>query len=193
MSNDCALTAETMLRLFPEVLARDAGAAALGDGTARLLAELAGELDVLGLYNRVGELPEGLLDILARDLKVDWYDGDYTLEEKRATVKGSFSVHRQMGTKAGVETALRAIYPDAEAVPWWEYGGEPYHFRLRIDSTAEGLDQTRHERVMERLEYYKSLRDTLDEIEYRDAGAVAEAFVATACAGCEITDGAVAA
>lgn len=192
MSNAYSMTKDDLLRLFPEALARDESAAALGDAAVELLAELAEQSDALEIYNRIDELPEALLDILARDLKVDWYSGDYTLEEKGATVKSSFQVHKQMGTKTGVETALRAIYPDTEILLWWEYGGEPYHFRLLIDATAEGVDEAKHSAVMERLEFYKSLRDVLDEIEYRDAGTSAAAFAAAAVMGEALTDGAMA-
>ena len=37
----------------------------------------------LRIYTRIDELPEWLLDILARDFAVDWYDRSYTLEEKK--------------------------------------------------------------------------------------------------------------
>lgn len=40
------------------------------------------EIDSLRIYTRIDELPEWLLDILARDFAVDWYDRSYTLEEK---------------------------------------------------------------------------------------------------------------
>ena len=41
------------------------------------------EIDSLRIYTRIDELPEWLLDILARDFAVDWYDRSYTLEEKK--------------------------------------------------------------------------------------------------------------
>lgn len=192
MNDPNGLTAENMMRLYPMALSKDEGWLALGLGTAEALADHVEELHEIGLYDRIEKLPEALLDILAKDMKVDWYDANYTLEEKRATIRGCFRVHRLKGTKAAVEEGLRAVYPDTVAQRWWEYGGEPYHFRLLINSTFERVDRTKHEKIMERLEIYKSLRDVLDEIEYRDAGAVAAACVATACVGCEMTDGAVA-
>ena len=76
-----------------------------------------------------------LLDILANDFKVDWWDANYTLEEKRRTLKDSWNVHRRLGTKAAVVLAISAIYPDTQVSEWWEYGGKPYHFKLLIDAT----------------------------------------------------------
>lgn len=192
MNERHGVTAENMMRVFPAVLGTDKQMQTLGDGAAERLDAHMAQLDRCEIYNRIDQLPEELLDILAKDLKVDWYDANYALEEKRRIIKGCFRVHRMKGTKAGVEEGLRAVYPDTVVQAWWEYGGEPYHFRLLINSTFEQVNQAKHEKIMERLGYYKSLRDVLDEIEYRDAGAVATAYVVTACVGCEMTDGAVA-
>lgn len=192
MNERHGLTAENMMRVFPAVLEQDPGVKAMGEGAAEALAEHSGQLAQCGIYNRIDLLQEDLLDILAQDLKVDWYDTNYTLEEKRRIIKGCFRVHRLKGTKAAVEEGLRAVYPDTVVQRWWEYDGEPYHFRLQINSTFEQVDRAKHEKIMERLGYYKSLRDVLDEVEYRDAGAVAGAFAVAACMGCEMTDGAVA-
>ena len=71
-----------------------------------------------------------------------------------------------MGTKAAVETAIRAIYPLTTVEEWFEYGGEPYHFRLNIDITSDSGDRARQKRVLERLNFYKSLRSHNDGVRY---------------------------
>lgn len=192
MNEGQGLNRENVLEHFPEVLKKSPIWAGLAYAAARELERLGGEEENAAIYARIDELPEALLDILAYDCKVDWWDPNYTVEQKRQTLKDSWRVHRLMGTKAGVETGIRAIYPDAEVVEWWKYDGEPYHFQLRIDSSNEGVDQARHRRVLERADLYKSLRDRLDEVEYRDAGAVAELAGAAVCAGVTLTDGALA-
>lgn len=192
MNNTHGLTAENLLRTLPEVLRNDRSMAALADSIADVLAARPAEIQQLMIYSRIGELPEDLLDILAYDFKVDWWDGDYTLEEKRQTLKDSWRVHRMLGTKAAVETAISAIYPETQVSEWFEYGGAPFHFRLLIDSTYEGVDPAKHQRVLDRVEYYKNLRSVLDEVEYYDAGGTAAQYLGAAYLGCEITDGAVA-
>ena len=97
---------------------------------------------------------------------MDWWDPSYSLEEKRRTVKDSWRVHKTLGTKAAVETAIRAIYPLTTVEEWFEYGGEPYHFRLNIDITSDSGDRARQRRVLERLNFYKSLRSHNDGVRY---------------------------
>lgn len=192
MNEKYGLTAENLLRALPQVLRNDEGMAALAAAIAETLSGRVGEIENLRVYSRIDELPEDLLDILAYDFKVDWWDGDYTLEEKRKTLRDSWRVHRMLGTKAAVETAISAIYPETKVTEWWEYGGEPYHFKLRLDATYENVDQEKHWRVMEKVEYYKNLRSVLDEIEYYDSGGAATQYVNAAFIGCEIVDGATA-
>lgn len=191
MSNH-KLTAENMLAQLPAVLRNDPRLLALGSSIAGVLEQRAGEIQRISIYSCIDQLPEELLDILAYDFKVDWWDPEYTLDEKRATLKSSWHVHRKLGTPAAVVDAISAIYPDTQIAEWWEYGGEPYHFRLMINSTFEGIDQQRHERVMSRVRYYKNLRSVLDDVEYYDAGGTAVAYGMAACVGCSIVDGATA-
>lgn len=49
------------------------------------------------------------------DLHVDWYDYNYPLEAKRDLVKNSVKVHKKMGTKYAIETALAAYF---QKVKW---------------------------------------------------------------------------
>lgn len=192
MNNVHTLTAENMLRALPAVLQNDKSMVALATAIAEKLAARPAEIRQLMIYTRIDELPEALLDILAVDFKVDWWDPNYTLEEKRKILKDSWRVHRMLGTKAAVETAISAIYPDTQVVEWFEYGGEPFSFRLLIDATYENVDQERHKRVLERVDYYKNLRSFLDEVEYYDSGGTATQFCGAAFVGCEIVDSAVA-
>lgn len=159
------LTEENLLRQFPIALQGDPSAAALAKVTARLLARRPNEIDRLRIYPEIYRLDEKLLDILAYDFKVDWWDANYTLEEKRRTLADSWRVHKILGTRAAVETAIRDIYPNTDVQEWFEYeDGKPYHFKLNIDLTDTFGDETRPWRVLERVNFYKSLRSHLDEI-----------------------------
>ena len=160
------ITKEAMLFTLPPALKEDTSTEALAAATAEALADRLAEIDRLRIISNIDNLKEALLAILARDFKVDWWDPSYSLEEKRRTVKDSWRVHKTLGTKAAVETAIRAIYPLTTVEEWFEYGGEPYHFRLNIDITSDSGDRARQRRVLERLNFYKSLRSHNDGVRY---------------------------
>lgn len=160
------ITKENLLLIAPPALRQDKSFMALLEAASAALSARGAEIDRARLYPNIDGLDEAVLDILAYDFKVDWWDPEYSLEEKRRTLKDSWRVHRKLGTKAAVERAIRAIYPETTVEPWFEYGGEPYHFRLRINVTSDTGDKVRQKKVLDRLNYYKSLRDHVDTIRY---------------------------
>lgn len=164
--SDYGLSRENLMRTLPKPLREDASLAALAEAVAGLLAQRPQEIGRLLIYPAIDTLDEALLDVLAYDFKVDWWDPNYTLEEKRRTLKSSWKVHRMLGTKAAVETAISAIYPNTKVLEWFEYGGKPYHFKIRLDFTGEIWNEERPRQILKRAEYYKSLRSHLDGMEY---------------------------
>lgn len=160
------LAADNLLLTLPEVLRRDERMQALAQGIADVLAARPAEIERLLIYSRIDELPEDLLDRLAYDFKVDWWDADYTLAQKRQTLKDNWQVHRRLGTKAAVEQAICAVYPKTKVLEWFDYGGEPYHFKLEIDLTDSDYNKERQNKVLSRVDYYKNLRSHLDDVYY---------------------------
>lgn len=160
------ITFDSMLSSFPDSLKSDATMLLLAELTAEYLEKRIEEIDKLYIYASIDSLPEELLDILAYDFKVDWWDYGYSLEEKRRTLKNSFIVHKRLGTKKAVETAISAIYPNTTVQEWWEYGGEPYWFKLIIHVNDAVIDSAKHDRVIQLTNFYKSLRSRLDSVTY---------------------------
>ncbi len=188
--NEHGLTKENLLRSLPISLAGDPKMVALADAVAGVLAKRLEEINRVSIYPRIDQLDEALLDILARDFKVDWWDSDYSLEEKRRTLASSWQVHKTLGTKAAVEKALRAIYPQTQVIEWFEYDAEPYHFKLHINITEDRMDSAKQKRVLARLEFYKNLRSHLDGITYFLQAAPAKLYPGTAAFGTYSREGA---
>lgn len=84
------------------------------------------------------KMPEWRLDELAQDENIFWYDFDATLEAKRETIKNARDIYATLGTKAGVERAARNYADDARVEEWFEYDGEPAHFRLYTQNPSAG-------------------------------------------------------
>lgn len=164
------LIKENLLSTLPCVLANDPGMQGLAEGIAECLQLRAEEIDSLRIYANIRNLPEDLLDILAKDFKVDWWNADYTLEEKRQTLLDSWDVHRKLGTKAAVEKAIGAVYDSVKVVEWFEYDKAeervPYHFRLTVGSGETMMDYEKLQRALSRVRYYKNLRSAFDSFQF---------------------------
>lgn len=73
-----------------------------------------------------------------------------------------------------MEKAASAVYPDTKVQEWFEYGGEPYHFRLDVGLPEGVWDPESKRRLMWGLYYYKNLRSHLDAVEFHLPPAVLE-------------------
>lgn len=188
MSN-AGMTRDNMILTAPEVLMRDSLTRPLVELTAWAAAQIAKESALPMIYARIDSLPETVLDVLAKDFKVDWWSPDYSIEEKRKILKDSWYVHKHLGTTDAVERAVSAIYPDSRVVEWFEYGGEPYHFVMQIQVEESQLDLSKHDTVLRSIDYYKNLRSVLDDVEYVGGGGQAGMKIAAAFTGmiCTIT------
>ena len=84
------------------------------------------------IMTRIDELPEEIVDLLAWQLHVDFYEPlGLDLDRKRALVKNSLIWHRYKGTKYVLEDMIRILFFDNFKIEeWFEYDGRPYFFRL---------------------------------------------------------------
>ncbi|MCB7101790.1 phage tail protein I [Fusicatenibacter saccharivorans] len=151
---------------LPEALKKDPKMVALANATAAALLDTSGIIDNVLIYSRFDELPEELVDILAYDLHVDWYDYNYPLEAKRDLVKNSVKVHKKMGTKYAIETALGSLFPESEVEEWFQYEGEPGHFHIVLDVTNQRITAD-YAAIIRAVKLYKRLSAHMDELTYQ--------------------------
>ena len=154
-------------RSLPPTLKDDPEINALGRAIAEQLQITARQIRQNIIYARIDELDEQTLDILAYDLHVDWYDHSYPIQVKRQTIKDSVKIHRRLGTKYAVETALGAVFPGTRVEEWFEYNGDPYTFRVIINATENGVTAAQQAAVLERVIFYKNLRSHLEAVRFK--------------------------
>lgn len=152
--------------ILPSALTRDPKMVALARTLADQLLTVSGHLDDVLIYSRFDELPEALVDVLAYDMHVDWYSYSYPLQVKRDLVKNSVKVHKKMGTKYAVETALGSLWPQSEVEEWFQYGGEPHHFRVMVDVTEDRITAS-FGQLVDAIWMYKRLSSWLDGVVYQ--------------------------
>ena len=89
------------------------------------------------ILSRIDELDDKVLDLLAAQYHVDFYDLAATPEMKREAVKGSIIWHMHKGTEWAVKKALSMIGIESEFLHWKDTGDEPYTFRIRAKITGD--------------------------------------------------------
>ncbi|GHV32326.1 hypothetical protein FACS18949_02870 [Clostridia bacterium] len=154
-----------LTRTLPPPLRDDETILALGQVIAAELQETARLIRKNIIYADFEDLPESIVDILAYDFSVDWYDYSYPIEAKRQLVKDSIRAHKRLGTVYGVKTAIGSIYPNSEIEEWFNYGGDPYHFRIVLNTTQSKAPAS-FTQIVRTLQFYKRLSANLDLITY---------------------------
>lgn len=89
-------------------------------------------------YCSIDTAPENVLDLLALELRTQYYSQDLELEVKRGLVRNTLIWHMTAGTPAAVEELVAVVFGEGEVEEWFEYGGNPYEFRIKTNVTIEG-------------------------------------------------------
>ena len=117
-------------RLLPRYMREDHFNVALADVLSPAVQRAAKHVDLYSVWDHIDELSEDLLDELAWELHIDWYDKGAELGVKRALVKNSDLVHMRLGTPWAVEQVISDYFGHGEMREWFDYNGDPHHFKI---------------------------------------------------------------
>ena len=160
------ITVENLLSALPPVLAADSDMKALAESIAGILVQNDKGIDDIAIYPNLDNASEPLCDILAKDFDVTWYNFDYDLTQKRSIIKSNFNVHRHLGTVGAVNDLVSASFKEGVVKEWFEYGGEPYHFKIILQEGSDFVMTDDAINLFSRLiANVKNVRSRLDDIE----------------------------
>lgn len=151
-----------LLKLLPEFMRGDRANKGLAAGASAVLKDVAVKTKLLTTWSQIESMTDEQLDELAWELNIEWYKSTADLQTKRAIIKNSDKVHAKLGTKWAVEQIITDAFGEGVVREWWEYGGEPYHFKVL--STNPGLVNEHHEEFLEMLEIVKRKSAWLDAV-----------------------------
>ena len=84
--------------------------------------------------------------------------------EQRELIKESIKIHRIKGTKAAVKNVLKALNLEGNIQEWFEYSGEPYHFKIFVVLKDRAYDSMTFDLLKKMIDEYKNVRSILEEI-----------------------------
>lgn len=88
----------------------------------------------LYLYSGLDEQPEEIIDLLAVELRTQYYNGALDIKTKRQLVRNTLIWHMTAGTPAAVEELVSIAFGKGEVKEWFEYGDKPYFFKILVDA-----------------------------------------------------------
>lgn len=109
---------------------------------------------------------EAMLPWLAWWFSVDAWSPQWPVYVRRQTVQQSLKIHRRKGTVGALLDAISAIGVPADIEEWHQQSprGEPYTFRVLVNSVVTPLLKNDLQRVLGAVERNKNLRSHMTEL-----------------------------
>lgn len=124
-----------LVGILPESIRNDETIIALASAVEDQVGAIATDITAaLPLMPNLDNLPSRIIDLLAWQFHVDFYDATATIEARRDRVRAAIQEHRIHGTRAGAEQAVELVFgEDAVLRECWEDSLDmPYCFRVLI-------------------------------------------------------------
>ncbi|HEA7337376.1 TPA: phage tail protein I [Campylobacter coli] len=121
------------------------------------------DLKIESITNLAMRCDERLLPVLANAYDVS-IDG---LEEKEARklISKALLLDRYNGTTWAIKEALSAVFPTAVVKEWFNYGGKPYFFKVKVSTTNVSFDERTLNTLERLIKDFKNVRSVLEAIE----------------------------
>lgn len=114
------------------------------------------------------KLVGNLIDNLAGEMNVDFYDQNLPLENRLALVKNGYLYKYRKGTADAVKKIVTDAFANTKVKEWFDYGGEPYHFKISTETNLPS--ESKISDVVQAVNSVKNARSTLECIEALKSG-----------------------
>lgn len=159
------LNLNSAMDILPYNLAQRPNVKAVLQAFDTKLNEMNGKIANVILLARLDELESHLVDELAWQYHVDYYDNTLPIDVRRNLVRNSIGWHEIKGTPEAVEQVVATVIGGAKLMEWWEYDAEPYWFKVS-GITGPTPAQANFYKLSDMINSAKNLRSWCHGIEF---------------------------
>lgn len=156
-----------LTELVPDSILSDpkvVAAARAIQGELDLLLETPAEIEFFG---DLDDLPMPVMQMLAWEMGLSAIEWQLALtdDDKRQLVRDAYEINRLRGTRRSLERVFEILNMTATIEEWWEYGGDPYTFRISVlEIGGRGILPEEYALIDQLIYAYKPLRSWMDSI-----------------------------
>lgn len=108
-----------------------------------------------------------LLDAMAAELDCAFYSSDMSAEQKRSIIAANFEYNSKVGTVSSIMVLLAVAFGAGEFKEWFEYGGEPYHFKVVVRSKPPlCVTESGYGLFFKNIEKIKPVRTKMEDVRF---------------------------
>jgi P2-related tail formation protein len=101
-------------------------------------------------------------DYMAMTIGAPYYKSEYTDAQKLGIIKSAPMKRRYAGTIKAIEELLKNTISSASFMPWYEYGGEPYHFKVKTGEVPDADLKTVFNAMLKRVKAARTIFDFIE-------------------------------
>ena len=150
-------------KLLPDILKKDERLKAFAELEGKNFKEVSAKLPYLFVY-KLENLSDSELEELAWQFdisKVEW-ELATDRKQKEELIKNNILLKAKRGTPWAIKRVLELLGLEGQIQEWFEYGGQPYRFKVDIDLKYQGLQSDTYDKLLNLIEEYKNLRSKLE-------------------------------
>ncbi len=153
----------TLLELLPANLRHDPDIIAASQGVDREFQALVASIQNCITIADVAHAASEIVDNLAGQMNVDFYDQTLPLEKRRALVKNGYLYKYRKGTADAVKKIVSDAFDQTGVKEWFQYDGDPYHFKISTETNLPS--ESKIKEVVRAVNSVKNARSTLECVE----------------------------
>ena len=128
------------------------------------LYEAAVEVPMLHLMANLAKQSDDVLDHLAWQFHVDFYDAKFERQKKIAVIRNAYQSHKYKGTPYALDLVFDSLGLDGHITEWFEDDANPYTFKANINVFDVGINEDTYKMFERLIRHYKNVRSWLEEI-----------------------------
>lgn len=153
----------TLLELLPENLRSDPDIIAASQGVDAEFRALTDSIQNCLTIADVDNAGSEVVDNLAGEMNVDFYDQAFPLDKRKELVKNGYLYKYSKGTAYAVKQIVTDAFDHTEVQEWFQYDGEPYYFKISTETALPSENKISD--VVQAVNSVKNARSTLECIE----------------------------
>ncbi len=150
--------------LLPKSISTDDEISSLSKALSLEIDKINQNIEKILFYPNIINLDEKVIDLLAEQFQVDFYDIlGLDLNTKRTLVQNALIWHKGKGTKGIIQDMISTLVNNNCIVKeWQDYDGKPYHFKITMENTT--LSKVDCDNIQVIVNELKNERSKMEEI-----------------------------
>lgn len=148
--------------ILPENIKDDVQVQALSHAIGQANQKLMDYAKLSIIDTAINELPDEVLDLLALELRSQYYTQSLDIKVKREIIKNTLVWYTKAGTASAVEEMVNTVFGYGKVTEWFDYNGEPFHFKILTDTV---LTEDITDLFSSAINQVKNVRSVLDAID----------------------------